>query len=403
MKNFFSIIYIAYLLVLLVYGNFHVGIIPASTFVSTLVIVVCISINNQLYADKYFKLYLFFVVCYLLSASVTGYIVEGTRRLLGFYFVCYCAYLSTFILVKKFNSIHVLLNTLLIIGALNTFVTIGQAYGLSYADRILDFLYIDKMAWFEELQESEIDVWGYYAPGMFTAVSNGYYMMTFTVLSLTLQREFGVKSIVGYFYTLFALYATFLTQERSAFLIAFFIVVIGLYKMMVERNKDFKPILLFFFILFVAWLIPYLYEEILSGDNRFSQKIGTEESRISIYNNALNYILDNPIFGGLDRFFALKIKAPHNLILNAYIYGGILGFIALVTLVFKQCKLCVRESLKIIKPDNTIYIVFSLAYLAYTANAMLHNSSLATGDSMVWLLWGGFYFHWQQSLKSVAK
>ena len=404
MKKIYSILYIIYVLILTIYGSFHVGIIPASTFVSILMLFVCISTFNRLYSDNFFKLYILFIVCYLLSALVTGYIAEGFRRLLGYYFVCYSAYYSTYVLIKKYNSIQVLLYTFLIIGALNTLVTIGQAFGMSYADRIMDLLYIDKMAWFAELQESELDVWGNYSPGIFTVVSNGYNMMTFTILSLSLQRStIGLYRILGYFYTLLALYATFLTQERSAFLIAFFIVGIGIYKMMIGRSKKYRSVLFCFFVIFIAWLIPYLYDVILLGDNRFSQKIDSQDSRISIYNNAMNYIFDNPIFGGIDHYFMLKLKAPHNLILNAYIYGGLLGFIALVTLIYKQCKYCIIEALKRVTYDNIIYIVFGLAYLAYTANGMLHNSSLATGDAMVWLLWGGFFFNYQKSLNIVTK
>ena len=217
------------------------------------------------------------------------------------------------------------------------------------------------------------------------------------------RKATGLQSIVGYIYTLGALYATFLTQERSPFLIAFFVVGVGLYKMLVGRNKKYKPVLFIIFAVFIVWLIPYLYDVILTGDNRFSKKIEVEDARISIYNNAMSFIFKNPVFGGINYYFALGIKAPHNLFLNAYIYGGILGFSVLMTLIYKQCKLCVSEVLKRITYDNTIYIVFGLAYLAYTANGMLHNSSLATGDFMVWLLWGGFYFYYSKSSKISIK
>jgi hypothetical protein len=38
--------------------------------------------------------------------------------------------------------------------------------------------------------------------------------------------------------------------------------------------------------------------------------------------------------------------------------------------------------------NNILSLVFAGAYLAYSINTMTHNSSLADGNLLVWLLWG---------------
>ena len=143
-----------------------------------------------------------------------------------------------------------------------------------------------------------------------------------------------------------------------------------------------------------------LFDALLFGQSRYN--LGFEATgRDSIYAHAMEYIGENFFFGGIFKLFDTRGFAPHNLFLNAWIYGGIIGFVAIVVLTWKQCVAAVKTVLSKINQSTVPVLVVSLAFLCFTANSMLHNVSVVTGDAVVWMLWAGVVFGSQMQKASL--
>ena len=109
--------------------------------------------------------------------------------------------------------------------------------------------------------------------------------------------------------------------------------------------------------------------------------------RDDIYRGALAYLSDNPIIGSSFEYMRLYGRMPHNLILSAFIYGGLFGGLVIIILLFKQLKVCVRHYFNNNFSFNLRVISMAVAYCAVIADGIVHNLSIVNGDIIGWLIW----------------
>lgn len=390
----YKVLYIIFAVSIILYSNFRLflGLTPRH-IMGIVMFAVCLMEDRKLFMDKYFGLYLVFVFGFTISSLVTGYTSLLPRYLLGFYFVAYVAYWATQILIKKYDGANVVINTILVIGVIDALATIGQFYNIPYFTVIPSLMGInvemDVMDYLESVNVGD-EAFGITLPGiMVNDVYNGYFLMTVGVLSLSLMRSgFNLSQLYRLLPWLLLVVASFMVQQRGPFYLLLLSSAFILFKLVgVGQNKS-KAF--YFIVLAIALpvLARILLGTLLSGESRYN--IGLEATnRDSIYAHAWEYIKENPFFGGVFQLFDTRGFAPHNLFLNAWIYGGIVGFIAIVVLTWKQCVLAVKSVLGRVSTQTLPILVTSLAFLCFTANSMLHNVSVVTGDAIVWLMWGG--------------
>ena len=79
--------------------------------------------------------------------------------------------------------------------------------------------------------------------------------------------------------------------------------------------------------------------------------------------------------------------APHNIFLNAFVYGGLFSFISIMAILFIQAKTAFKVlSIKIDK-NSVLFLIFVCAWGVFTVNGFVHNRSIVTGEIMAWILW----------------
>lgn len=120
------------------------------------------------------------------------------------------------------------------------------------------------------------------------------------------------------------------------------------------------------------------------SESSFSIK---EDARSHIWSEAWDFIQSTPV-GGIFIILTLTLKCLIIFFLNAFIYGGIFGGLFLITLFVEQMIIVLKILIQKLSANNILSLVFAGAYLAYSINTMTHNSSLADGNLLVWLLWG---------------
>lgn len=383
----FKILYILFLIAAIFYPNLHLplGVTPRN-IMTVVMLVVCIAEDKKLFFDKWFGIYIIFVFGYVMSANMTGYVSLVLRYLIGFYLVGYVGYWSTIILCKKYNGTELLINTFIIIGMLDAVVSIGQYYNISLLTNIPQFLNIGVADEFLEVMEEGEEALGLNLPGLMAhSVYNGYFIGVVGTLSLFYLKD-GI-SFIKLVPWVVSVITSFMVQQRGPFYLLLIISFYVIFKTIRRQGGQYKVLWQLLLIVVVPIIISQLASFLLGGSSRFGKGMDST-GRESIYRSTLSFIENNFIWGGYSKLRREGYGAPHNLFLNAWVYGGFLGFLAIVWLTLKQFLLIIRLAHKSSVMFNYVFFICGMAFMGFTLNSFLHNTGIVTGDIIIWILWG---------------
>ena len=82
---------------------------------------------------------------------------------------------------------------------------------------------------------------------------------------------------------------------------------------------------------------------------------------------------------------------PHNLIFNAFIFGGWFGGMALLYVIYFQLKECIHTFKN--RNANPINIILASTVCAMIANGITHNQSIVNAEIVTWMVWGAYYYN----------
>ena len=113
-----------------------------------------------------------------------------------------------------------------------------------------------------------------------------------------------------------------------------------------------------------------------------------DDNRVENALNALKWVWHNP-YGGASFYYASGGYYPHNVFVNALLYGGVFGGTVVIGILIAQLVKIGQVFFSYIKgkTDSTLLLVSCVAYLSYTMNSFFHNFSLVLGGEMIFLLW----------------
>lgn len=421
----FKGLYVAFVIAVVFYGQVRMmfGLTPRHIAIVAMFIA-CARQSISFPLGRIMKAYLLFIFTFVVSATLTGYLSE----LLITYYIAACAgYWATKILVIKYNDAKLLLNTIIILGVVNAVVTIGQMVGLSFSDQLVSYFqlrlpekYLDSL----DREGGEDLALMLTRPGLFnSAVYNGYFLMTTGVASLALLvRKLQPTRLIPWIVIVLGCVCV---QERGPIIILAVLSAFAFYKILfLKRLKYALLMTLFGLTLYLlsglvsltmlqgsqggneSRVVAMMYEDddkLGAGyysrfiqESRFAELGLDDTGRGDIYELSTNYLMDHPFIGGYHRFARKYNTAPHNLFLNAFIYGGIVGGFCILLILFWQVKPLWRVLRRKIVRTNPACFFLGLAYVAFTLNSLAHNKSVVTGDEFLWMLWAGFYFEYRK-------
>ena len=389
----FKGLYVFFVIAIVFYGNAHVfgGVTPRH--IAAIAMIIAFAKKESHFAlNNIICLYLLFILCFGVSSSVTGYSIEYLTFLFSNYMVSLVAYWATRILIIRYNGIGTFLNLFIVLGVLDSLITICQTFGIALGDDLMQWFHLySSQEFMEELNEERaedgLSLMMHVMPGAFNnGVANGYFLMTTGVISLKLLiQRFEIIRLIPW---LICTLGCICVQERSPIVILIVLSFYVFYKFMVSEEKISK---LTFIVSLIA-IISSVYKFFFRFGSRIAEVGFEDKGRVGIYNNAMNYYFDHLFIGGFYQFTSEYSTAPHNLILNAFIYGGVIGGFAIVAILFMQFKPIVEFLRGKINGLRRLCFITAIAYIAYTLNSFLHNRSIVTGDVMIWMLWAAFYY-----------
>ena len=379
----FKIAYIIYLVISLFYGIVPVfGAISLRHISTILMLFVCLY-EGGLKLDKFLKWYLVFLFFYVMIEVATGYASDVLKKLIGTYLASITLYLATKTMVKKYNGGVLVVVVLVGLGLLNSIVAIGQFFDSPIAETISKMLHI-------AIPEEDLDLFDTetfqktYVCGLMGIVISGYFLSATCVLALYNHKG----KIAVYNWIAFAVIfiALFLVQERSG--LAAGLICTFLFLLLVTIRFRSNMLTIGLAIVVAIYVITYYGSQFVSFEDMRYSSLGMEDDRRVRYAfDALQWVLHNP-YGGASFYYASGGYYPHNVIANAFLYGGVFGGTVLIGILIVQLVKIGQVFLSYIKGNkDTLLLAACLAYLSYTINSFFHNSSLVLGGEMIFLFW----------------
>lgn len=380
-KNKFVIIYIIFFISQFLFGTIYIGPLSVRNIMTLVMLFECVK-EGYCKIDKYFGIYMVFIAFYVLACGLTGYFEDAVTKCFAYYLVCFVAYQSTKILILKYDAGVALIYTILVVGIVDAILTIGQYFGNSYAFEIFEFFKSkgtseDTLLLFDKKGTLN----GVVMPGLIGGVANGYFLSAMCALAF-FQKEANLK-IYNIILALFFLVATFMVQERTGAVVGIFITSYLFFK---QQIKKVNIGVIFVLIIIGLNVLPFLSDTIFGESSRYSNLSFSDDARSNYWEYVLNYMLINPL-GSIYGYEQIYFMPPHNFILNAFVYAGIIGGPILLLLIVIQVKYIIPIVMGRINVSNILPILFGLVYMGYTLNSVTHNASLMTGDSMFWISW----------------
>ena len=390
---YFRIIYILFLVSSLVLGSIYIGSVSCRQLFTIIMLVFCLKETKKIWIDKCFKYFLIFSFFFGMTSFYHGYFSEFAKLFVAYYLVALVGFWATVIIYKK-GYIMDCFHTIVALGVFDAFITTLQSFGNPLAmDVGLIFApeEVEKMA--RSVMEGELVSMA--IMGIFGAVYNGYYLLVASVIALL--YVFKHKTLIKFIPFGICFIGSFLCQQRSPFFINCLFLSFFILKYFKSLSLSYKIVLFAVIILVISFLLPLFIKFSIQNDMRYSS-IGLEGTgREEIYQFAETYILENLISANIFDFRQIYGYSPHMLIYNMLIYGGVLGFVFITISLILQLKKTILSVLKPLKKDNALLFFASGAFLAFTANSLTHNSSIVTGDLLIWVLWGCVYASSQSS------
>ena len=388
--NIFNVIYWLFILSLVFGSSIYIGPVTPRQFFAVVMGIFCVFNLKSLkrfIVDKVIFAYIIFLVVEGVSFIYENRIEFFLRDLISKHCVAIVAYLSTVLLYKKVQNLNALFGPLIIAALINGIICILQYIGnpsaLALGAIFTDLENESTFSNFKKMAEGTGD----YVFGLLgNPVNNGLFMMFsfFAPIAFITKDTLKIKVGVLAGILLFIYVCIFIIQQRSCLLIVTVLAIYFLWK-----RFHLKKIFLFLLgILPVFFLFAYNIDvDNIIANTRYEHRDITDEPRYYLYMKAISYISSHFLLGGIGKFLNEVGNLPHNIILNAFVYTGILGAVPILYIYFKQIYTSFVSINKNVKKNNQL-VSAALALMAISLNSLLHNNSIISGEIYIWIFWG---------------
>ena len=150
------------------------------------------------------------------------------------------------------------------------------------------------------------------------------------------------------------------------------------------QKQWFRSLLLISLCVAIPIVLPQLSESENLG--RMTEFSGAKnDSRYNIWVKAVEFLSSNILVGGPQAASKYIGTEAHNLILNAFIWGGLFGGLVILAMIWKM--LCHSISVLLKSRKNLVLsAIFALGFCSYTATSFFHNVSIISGSELSFLL-----------------
>lgn len=332
------------------------------------------------------KIYITFLIvmsiCLLLNGEFSEY--AFLKKILAYHLPCIIVFFAISLKINTYKAIRHTIIVLFVILIFDEIITVLQANGNSTAWGV--GIMLSPLDNINERADTLDGFLGYSViPGLFgSVVKNAFYLASLAPLSLALLERKDCKINIIFVITFLALslYAIYITQQRAAFYVFVLSLVLYLSISFVKR-----PFYIFIFFVVVLLAFPYIdshFQTINLG--RLTDTYDT--GRNDIYQHAFEFIPDHILLGGPVSFLRIAGLPAHNLFIDGIISSGIIGLILLIIFTLRTLLKAFQSFYYFYKRKcSMVTFALSLAFLSCTLYGFTHNTSVLTGEPILFILW----------------
>ena len=209
----FKILYSIFLVVSLFYSTVPIlGPISIRHIMTIIMLGVCY-LEGGLKLDRFLRWYMLFMLFYIVVEAGSGYSSYIFGKILGTYLASIVLYISTKVIIEKYQAAHLIISILVILGLINAIEAIWQFTGNPIAQILPRILHISLSEEDIAYYNAREDFHGYGVGGLMGIVTSGYFLSATSVLALYNKKD--KISIVNWVAFAVIFFALFLVQERS--------------------------------------------------------------------------------------------------------------------------------------------------------------------------------------------
>ncbi|MBD5325297.1 MAG: O-antigen ligase family protein [Bacteroides sp.] len=220
-----------------------------------------------------------------------------------------------------------------------------------------------------------------FCPGIFpSVVNNGYFVASLGVFCFYPQfsKNRYLGRIISALLVLTILVTLMMIQQRMAFFLFIIVTCVINYK----RHK----VATVFTIILAA--IAFELVDMQFDESVIGRLADTEDKiRATLYETGIEYVTTHLLVGGRAGYERINEHSAHNIFLNAIMYGGLFGGIVIIAIYFRMCYKAVRIIVLQFNHRRNVSVAFAYSLLTYNLISLTHNSSLLTGDPIIWILY----------------
>lgn len=392
-SNFQNLFFHIFWLSTLFGGNWLIGRFSLSFYAIVLMAMNFIIILPKKFSLPYkdIKLYFLYVIVLFYVSLFNGDMANSSNGFVSLfmnYVGCFLIYFSIDYYIKDRKQIFFIVKILIFLISINAlashmqFINNPIGWGIWKIFNNGELNFVELVTEYVDKNDVDTNLGLSFSAGIFPSpVTNGYYFAALGLLPLyyvanTIYsfrvRLFNLFLFMSFFISLFEI------QQRSAFFLFIIAFLVVLIIMNMRRWIYIGGIL--FCVLFV-WL---------GIDDLDWGRIGELDlgGRSSLYSTGWHFVESHWFLGGRFTFLQMSDKSVHNLILNGIIYSGIIGLIIIliifVRMLIKAVKIIIDSKRTI---TMSIYTILAISLLVYNFMSFTHNTSLITGDLVIWFLY----------------
>lgn len=371
-------------------SSIHFGPVTIGIFLAGILLLLILFHDKKLILDTPLKLFAVFVISFGISSLITGQMEAFCNTFLRLYLISFILCRATSIAIENNpKAIDTIFYIFLGIGLFDVAVSISQmTFNTQWYQPIYEALQLrhdEEMAEVMAFKSQYTDVFSYAITGIFgNAIKNGWFLAVCSCLSMRYVLKY--KKLVLLVFPMIYIAGVFACQERSAFLGSILALVYCLYKLYKDGSFYAKVGVVVISVFVVISGIDYLVAFSERYNLRYTEFGFDDTGRSVILGGIRDYLMSNPIFPNIYDHFASGGRAPHNLFVNAFMYGGILSFICILCILIIQFKSYYHDIKNNLIANPTLMAIILSAFV-FTFNSLFHNQSVVTGEYVIWILW----------------
>lgn len=399
MKDNKYLLIVFFLLFGILFGpNFYIAGISLRVIATIMGLLLLFSQRKKILIDDVFCAYIIYVMCYVIISVLNGAVYDDYffKGLLNWHLPCILLYLlvpSYIDSLKKMNNVCCLVISLLLFDVL---ISLGQFFNISFAWDVGNAInaYASEIS---TLYMERYDVsMGYLGVSIIngicaSVVDNGYFITTSFPLLFILKKnhnkisEYDAFLYISVFLTILA---SFLIQQRMCF---YLIVLFFVWRLWTSLSGSGRVLLIILAITFITstefWLANVEFGRLDDA---------SDSDRAETYLNSISMIFDDArlfCLGGEAYYRQFFEHTPHNTIIGAWVYSGVLGFMVFLMMIFLLLKKLLPVIMEHGSTSSLIHCSLAECCLLFIVYSMTHSTGIHNGKGLYFWLFYGLFLH----------